>query len=73
MKIPVIVHTNSKQPRTTLYERGCLHVYVKEPPLQGRANKAVIDVLSEYFKVKKYQITLLRGQKSKQKVFRVNV
>jgi len=50
-----------------------LHVYVKDPPLENRANGAVIEALARHFKVKKYQIALLRGSKSKQKVFNISI
>lgn len=71
MTLEVIVHPNSKKPRVDKDLLGTLHVYVKEPPLEGRANLAVIEALAEYYKIKKYQIELIRGQTSKQKVFKI--
>lgn len=35
----------------------------------GEANKAVIEALSDYYKIPKTSITLVRGATSKQKVF----
>ncbi len=72
MKITIFAHPNSKKPRVEKDLLGGLNVYVKEPPLEGRANEAVILALAEYLKVKKYQISLLSGYKSKQKVFLIN-
>ncbi len=72
MKFTVIVHPNSKKPRIEKDLLGGLHVYVSEPPLEGRANRAVIVALAKHLNVKKYQISLISGQKSKQKVFEIN-
>lgn len=71
MRISVIAHLNSKRPRMEEDLLGVLHAYVNEPPLEGRANKAVIEALAEYFKVKKSQVQLLSGHKSKNKLFEV--
>jgi uncharacterized protein (TIGR00251 family) len=71
MQISVTVHPNSKKPRIEPDLFNGLHVYVSQPPLEGRANLAVIEALSEHFKVKKYNIMLLSGAKSKKKVFKV--
>lgn len=71
MTISVIVHPNSKAPRVEKDLLGDLHVYANEPPLKGRANEAVIEALAKHFKVKRYQISLLRGRKSKQKIFEI--
>jgi len=71
VKISVIAHPNSKRPRVEKDLLETLHVFVSEPPLEGRANQAVLEALAEYFKVKKSQLTLISGQKSKNKVFEI--
>lgn len=72
MKISVIAHVNSKKPRVEKDLLGALHIYVNEPPLENRANLAIIDALAKHFKVKKNQIQFLSGQKSKNKTFEIN-
>jgi uncharacterized protein (TIGR00251 family) len=71
MKISVVVHPNAKQPRIEKDLLETLHVYVHEPPLEGKANRAVINTLAEHFHIKKSQVILVRGAKSKVKVFEV--
>ncbi|HVY72852.1 MAG TPA: DUF167 domain-containing protein [Candidatus Paceibacterota bacterium] len=71
MKISVIVHPNAKKPRVEKDLFGILHVYVHEPPLEGKANRAVIDVLAEHFHTKRAKVTLLFGEKSKSKLFEI--
>ncbi len=71
MKLEIIAHPNSKKPRVEKDLFGKINVYVSEPPLEGKANKAVIEALSEYLNIKKYQINLIGGAKSKQKIFEI--
>jgi uncharacterized protein YggU (UPF0235/DUF167 family) len=79
MKISVVAHPNSKKTlpvgRQAIIEKdllGTLHIYVKQPPLENKANIAVIEALTEYFKVRKGEIIFLSGNKSKIKVFEIN-
>lgn len=46
-------------------------VSVKEPPVSGKANEAVVRVLAEYFEVSKSQVTLVRGGSAKNKIFEI--
>lgn len=71
MKIKIIVHPNSKNPRVEKDLLETLHVYVSDPPLEGKANRSVIDSLSKYFKVKRSCVLLMSGEKSKNKVFEI--
>jgi len=71
MKIAVVAHPNSKKPRVEKDILGNLHVFVNEPPLEGKANHAVAESLAKYFNVNKNSVILLSGGKSKQKVFEI--
>lgn len=44
-------------------------VEVREPPIEGKANKAVIEAVADYFALPKSAVTISSGQKSKKKVF----
>lgn len=46
-------------------------VSVKAYAVEGRANKAIISLLAEYFKTKKSLVFLVSGHIAKQKVFEV--
>jgi len=71
MTISIIVHPNSKRPRLEKDLFGQIHIYVKEPPLEGQANLAVIKQLAQYFQVSKSNVRLVRGHKSKLKIFEI--
>ncbi|KKP80897.1 MAG: hypothetical protein UR81_C0013G0023 [Candidatus Levybacteria bacterium GW2011_GWB1_35_5] len=71
MKITVIAHPNAKRPRIEKDLLGTIHVYVKEPPLEGKANNAIINALENHFNVKRSNIILTNGDKSKNKTFEI--
>lgn len=71
MKIQIIVHPNNKNPRIEMDMTETLHVYVEEPPLEGKANKAVIKSLAKHFKVRPNQIFINSGVKNKLKVIEI--
>ncbi len=71
MKYTIIVHPNAKKPRIEKDLLDTLHVYVHEPPLEGKANNAVIAALANYFHVKKGNIDIVGGWKAKQKVVEI--
>ena len=43
-------------------------VYVTAPAIEGRANRAVLELLAAHFGLKKSQVHLVRGEKSRDKV-----
>ncbi|MCH7761349.1 DUF167 domain-containing protein [candidate division TA06 bacterium] len=43
----------------------------KDPPVEFRANRAMIHLLSQYFGISKSRITILSGKKSKQKIVEI--
>ena len=71
MKISIIAHPNSRKPRIEEDLLGTLHVYVNAPPLEGKANRAVIEALADYFNVKKSSVLFIAGTKSKTKTFEI--
>ncbi len=46
-------------------------VRVKAPAVSGKANKAVIEALAAYFKVKKTSIRLVKGAKARNKTIEI--
>jgi len=47
-------------------------VWVKEAPVDGKANEAIAKALAKYFDVSKSQVSLVSGATSKNKVFEIN-
>jgi uncharacterized protein len=46
-----------------------LRVAVQAPPIEGRANEALIGFLADLFGIARSRVTLLSGQTSRSKVF----
>jgi len=55
----------------THYELGVLHARVSAPPVDGAANKALIELLSDSLKIPKSRIEFASGETSRDKVLRV--
>ena len=71
MKLSIIAHPNTKNPRIEKDLLGATHVYVNNPPLEGKANRAVVEALAKHFEVSRGKVILLWGEKSKNKVFEI--
>jgi hypothetical protein len=53
-------------------ENGYLKVYLTRPAQDGLANKQLLDLLAEYLGVRKYQIRIVRGDKTRNKVVEID-
>lgn len=73
LKIYVKVKTQAKKTEVTDLGENHYQVSVKLPPVDGKANLAIIEALHDYFGVPKNRIQLIRGEKSKQKTFHIDV
>lgn len=71
MKISISVKAGSKVASVERSADGGYLVRVKAPAHEGRANEAVVEELSVYFKVPKSRITIVRGQTSKRKIVEI--
>ncbi len=68
MKLYIQVKPNAKANRVEKQDESHFKVQVKSPPTDGKANQAVIHLLSEYFNVPKSFFSLLRGGAAKNKI-----
>ena len=70
MKVRVRVIPNSKTEEVVRENDGFV-VTVKEPPKEGKANKAVIKLLADHFRVSRDSVRISSGSKSRSKVVEV--
>lgn len=68
--INVRVVPNSGRNEIKELENG-LKVYLTAPPVEGKANKALVSALAEYFGVKKSQLEIVKGAGSRNKSVRI--
>ncbi|MBU0478561.1 YggU family protein [bacterium] len=52
-------------------DQGKLKVHISAPAIDGKANKALIKVLAEHFKIKKNHIRIIKGAKSREKAVEI--
>lgn len=72
MKLSLRVQPGAK--RSALLARlasGEYKVAVAAPPVEGRANEAVVELVSELLGVKRRQVTVARGTSSRSKLIEV--
>lgn len=71
MLIKVKVSPNSKEEAIIKKTEDSFEIKVREIAERGLANRAVIKILSSYFKVLPSQIKLLKGAQTRNKIFEI--
>jgi uncharacterized protein (TIGR00251 family) len=77
IKISIKVITHAKKSEVVaddidLFGARILRVRISQPPEDGKANKALIELLAEYLQVKKNSLTIIAGEKSTHKIVEIN-
>jgi len=67
----VRVHPRARRDEIVGWREGVLHVRVTAPPLKGKANEAVINLLAQALGVKRSEVRLVSGEKSRDKLVEV--
>jgi hypothetical protein len=67
------VRVNPRASRNHVERQGNkFKVYLTKPAVEGAANKQLIDLLSGHLKVKRYQIRIKSGEKSRDKLVEID-
>ncbi|PIU98342.1 hypothetical protein COS61_01955 [Candidatus Wolfebacteria bacterium CG03_land_8_20_14_0_80_40_12] len=72
MLIKVKVFPNSKKEEVIKKSEDSFEIKVKEKPIRGKANEAVVNTLSSFLKVPGGKIKLIKGFKRRNKIFRID-
>ncbi|MDD4294238.1 MAG: DUF167 domain-containing protein [Candidatus Omnitrophica bacterium] len=51
---------------------GGLKVYIKQPPVDGKANKYLIKILAKHFDVKQSAVNVIAGVTSRNKIIQID-
>lgn len=71
--IPVrITPRAQKNEISELMEDGTVKIRLTAPPIDGKANKALVDFLSDILNVRRSRIEIISGMKSRDKRVRIN-
>ncbi len=71
MKIQIKVKPNSKQQKIEESLDGRSIVCLKSPPVGGKANRELIEILAKKYRVAKSQITIKSGLSAKNKLVEI--
>lgn len=69
--IHVHVSPNARQARVTMVDESNFEVRVDEIAADGRANKRLMELLSQHFNVPKSNISIIKGAVSRDKIVQV--
>lgn len=72
MKIIVSVKTGAKKTEVIILDAKHFAVHVTKFPEKGKANDAVIKALAKHLGISSSRIILLRGERSKNKLFEIS-
>ncbi len=68
MKLTIFCKPNAKKPGVEKVDESTYRVAVRAAPEDGEANREVCRLLAGFFKVSLAAVTILAGQKSRQKI-----
>jgi hypothetical protein len=71
-KISVYVKLCSKKEGYEILEDGTLKIFIKERPVENKANEAVIKKIAEIYAIPKNKIKIKSGLKSKNKIIEID-
>ncbi len=71
MLIRVYVTPNAREARVVKVSEDYFEVRVDERAVGGRANKRLLEILAEHFKIQKSRISILKGTKTRNKLVQV--
>lgn len=67
MRVEVKVKPGAKFEKVEAQPDGSLRVWVKAPPVDGKANEALIRALADHYDVPRSRVAILRGTSSRTK------
>ena len=71
MKITVRVKPNARKNEVVKVDEKTFAVHVSVPPVEGKANEKVVELLAEFFGKPKRAVTILRGSTGRNKIIEI--
>tara|TARA_B100002003_G_scaffold90396_1_gene84436 strand:+ start:1010 stop:1243 length:234 start_codon:yes stop_codon:yes gene_type:complete len=72
-KLLVKVKPNARENSLRQFQDGTWIAEVKAPPKDGKANRAVIELIAKQFKVTKSQVSIKSGKSGRIKLIQLNI
>ncbi len=64
---------NAREARVIVVSQDYVEAWVDERAVGGRANKRLLEILAEHYKIPKSRISIVRGAKSRNKIVQVSL
>ncbi|HNQ36196.1 MAG TPA: DUF167 domain-containing protein [bacterium] len=71
-RIKVRVIPGARRTRIDAEPDGRLRVHLSAPPLDGRANRALVEILASHFGVKKNRVSIIAGERNREKLIQID-
>lgn len=71
VRLHLYVQPGGKKSEVLGEHDGALKIRIQAPPVEGKANAAVVEFVAELLGVPRSRVTLIRGEKSRQKVVEI--
>ena len=72
MLLRVQVKPNSKTNSVSIDDAGTIRIKIHAPPVDGKANKYLVEYLAELFNLPKSKIEITKGQSSSHKTIKLD-
>ncbi len=72
LRLEIKVQPRSSRNQVVGEQDGALKIKLTAPPVDGEANAALVEFLAAYLKVPRRDITLLKGDASRQKIIEIS-
>lgn len=72
VRIAVQAHPGAKRNEVVRFEDGVWHIKIAAPPAEGKANKELIEFLSDVLDISKSRITIEKGTTGHRKLIAVD-
>ena len=71
MKITVKAKPLARETYVKKLDESSFEVAVKEPPVGGRANAAIVEAVAEYLRIPRIRVKIISGWTSRQKILEI--
>lgn len=71
MKIFVKAKPGAREQKIEQTDEAHFTISVKEPPVQGKANRAIVTALAEHFSVRNDQVRIISGYTGRNKIIEI--
>lgn len=71
MKIRVLVKLKTKTGKIEKMGENNFKIWVKEAPVEGRANQAIVKMVADYFGITPSRVAIISGRTAKNKIIEI--